>query len=146
MRKSKKGVYKLKNPDKFIPPKDKFMGSYKDGYVLYKSKLEFRSFLYCDLNPVVKKWSLECISIPYIKPTDCKVHRYYPDLYIEFEHKKFLVEIKPWCETQPPKKSKNYQAKLTTYAINQAKFQACSEYCLNNNLGFVILTEKDLGS
>ena len=78
---SYKGWYKLQCPEKFIKPLDEFMESYQDGYILYKSRLEQKFMVYCDINKHVTKFSLEPFAINYIKPTDGKVHRYFIDFF-----------------------------------------------------------------
>jgi len=140
-------------PDKFIEPVDNFMGSFKPGKVQYKSRLELTSFQYCDFNENVKRWSLEPIPIPYVKPTDNQLHRYFVDLYIEFTTgHKFLVEIKSSSETTPPKMPKkralktelNYNKAVITYAVNTAKWEAAKKFATENNMQFTILTEREL--
>lgn len=146
----RQGFYKLMNPAKFKLPVDGFMQSTKmiEGFlcVQYKSGLELKSFKYCDLNPKVVEWSLEPFHIPYLSPVDGKTHRYFPDLWIRFESAVFLVEVKPSAETKMPRKNdKRYGAKLNTYLVNQAKWQAAREFAKAKNCNFCILTEKQLG-
>lgn len=144
----KQGWYQLNFPGKFRPPLDTTMGSYKDGWVQYKSGLELRSFKYCDLNPKVVEWSLEPFAIGYLSPRDMKVHRYFPDLWLRFETGvNFVVEIKPSSETKMPRKSdKQYARKLETYLVNQAKWEAARNFCKEKGAHFQVLTEKVLGS
>ena len=157
---AKKGWMKVLNKNKFIMQTNEsksVMNSIrlKDGEVEvnYKSSLEFKAFRYCDMNKYIKKWSLEPFSIQYYKPTTKKFHRYFVDLYIEFENsQKFLVEVKSSGETVEPKKPSkktqkailNYQKALQTYIINQAKWKAATEFAESNNMRFIILTEKEL--
>lgn len=150
---SYKGWYQLLNPTKFIRPIDEHMGSYKNGSINYKSRLELHAFKYADFNKHVKNWSIEPFAIQYIKPTDGKPHRYYVDMFLEFTSgDKFIVEIKSKGETQLPKppikpneKSiRRYQEALTTYTINQAKWAAATEFAKSNKIRFIILTEDEL--
>ena len=130
------------------------MGSFNESNdtVAYKSSLELKALQYCDLNPKVEKFSLEPFAINYIKLTDNKVHRYYPDMLVKFSTKTFVVEIKSSQETIPPKMPKsqttksirNYQKAMQTYAINQAKWKAAIKFCESRDLTFMILTEKHL--
>jgi len=152
--KSKKGWYKLVHPEKFLKVLDETMQSSKDGYVQYKSSLELKFLRYCDLNKYIKNFSLEPFPIPYVKPTDGKVHRYYIDFYVEFiTGHKVLIEIKSYNETVKPQKPnkltpKNIQSfneALQTYIINLAKWKACKEFADNKGLKFMILTENELG-
>lgn len=149
-----KGWYELVNPIKFTKPLDEHMKSYKDGFINFKSSLELKAFRYADYNKHVTKWSIEPFPIYYVKPTDGKKHRYYIDLFLEFSSgHKFLVEVKSKSETKPPRKPgkktekaiMNYQRKLQTYAINQAKWKAATEFAARNNMKFIILTENELG-
>lgn len=123
------------------------------GSVEYKSNLELQSFKYCDFNKHVKYWSAEPFYIPYVKPTTQKIHRYFPDLFIEFQTgAKFLVEVKHSKETKIPKKPKklttkserNYNKAMQTFLINTAKWESAKEYCAKNGLNFIILTENEL--
>jgi len=146
--------YVLKNPEKFIKPKDNYMKSYNEStnQVLAKSNLELKTFIYFDISESTTKWSLEPFAIKYISPKDNKIHRYYPDCFVEIKNVKFLVEIKSSNETKPPKKPKNitvkskrnYNKALQTFAINQAKWKAAKEFCDTNKLRFIIVTEKQL--
>jgi hypothetical protein len=123
------------------------------GCVEYKSGLELKAFQFCDNNPKIKSWACEPFAIKYIKPTDNKYHRYYPDLLVTFETgHTFLIEIKSSGETVPPKKPKkltpkserNYKKAITTYAINSAKWKAAGAFCEEKEIKFIFLTEKQL--
>ena len=64
---------------------------------------------YCDNNEHILEWGSEEIVIPYRCPTDGRVHRYYPDFYVKLRDKdnvlkKYIIEIKPRKQTEPPKK------------------------------------------
>lgn len=152
-KKAKQGWYELVNPEKFVMPMDEHMKSYKDGFLNYKSGLELTAIRYCDFNKHVVKFSLEPFAIKYFKPETGKTHRYYIDLFIEFSNReRFLVEVKSYGETIPPKKPRkktqkalmNYQKALITYSTNQAKWNAAREFAKKNNLKFIILTENEL--
>jgi hypothetical protein len=61
-----------------------------------------------------------------------------------------VVEIKPAKDlkeppTNPPKRTKSWAYSVKTWAVNQAKWKACREYCSDRNWEFRIFTEKDLG-
>lgn len=151
--KNKTGWYNVINKEKIIIPLDEHMGSFKNGYFKYKSSLELIALKYFDTNPNIVKFSLEPFHIKYIKPTDGKIHRYYIDFYIEFSSgEKFLVEVKPFSQIIPPKKSKkntekslrNFKKAQMTWKINSAKWAAAGEYCSKNNMRFIFLTEKEL--
>ena len=154
--KSHKGWYRLLYPEKFIRQLDETMNSMKitkDGiFIEYKSSLELKFIRYCEMNSNITKYSLEPFPIQYIKPTDGQFHRYYIDFFVEFKNgAKFLVEIKPYSQTKPPKVSSKRQMlteslkkKMDTYLINQAKWDAARKFCFNNGMSFIVLTEKEL--
>ena len=146
MAKFKQGSYTVIN-------KSKYIGNVSSVY--YRSSWEQRVFLYMDISPNILKWSSEEISIPYIKPTDNKPHRYFPDLYAEVltstGAKKFLIEIKPTKDTEiykPKKTTSKSQQRIVesaiTVAINEAKWDAAREWCKINSITFMIWTEKEL--
>lgn len=132
-------------------PKSKF----KDGYFpkdkcskyvsvnnepcIYRSSLEFKTFLWCENSPNVKKWASEPFSIPYFLKNDKGVVRkrnYNIDLIIEFvDGRLWFVEIKPYELT-----------KIGSYGfeMNQAKWNASLEWCKEQefDIEFKIITEK----
>jgi hypothetical protein len=60
----------------------------------------------------------------------------------------YIIEVKPECQTQPPKqtkKTKKYLQESYTYIVNQQKWKAADEFCQERGWKFQILTEKDLG-
>lgn len=152
---AKRGWYKLLNPLKFIKPQDRYMKSFNEssGEIEFKSSLELKAMKYCDYNKFITKWSVEPFHIKYLKPCDGKYHRYYIDFFIEFNSKdKFLVEIKSYSETIPPKipsrKTEkamiNYKKALETFQTNTAKWEAAKEFCKERGMKFLILTENEL--
>jgi hypothetical protein len=114
------------------------------GRIIYRSSWERIAFKWVDTSPDVLKWSSEEIIVPYISPMDNKVHRYYPDMWIQTKNETFLVEIKPEKETKCPKKGKYFENRIRTYAINKAKWKAANEYAKNKGWSFKIITEKTL--
>jgi len=132
------GYYTLKNPHKYIgdPSKVRYMSSYE---------LEMHKFL--DNNERVLHWGSEEIAIPYIKPTDGKVHKYYVDYFVEYINKdgeivKELIEVKPFKETHKPRKQNLYEQ--ITFAINVAKWQAATLFAKQQGWKFRIITEKSI--
>lgn len=151
----KQGWYKLKNPERFIPPRDRHMQSFNEstGCIQHKSGMELKAFRLVDRSPGVFLFSVEPFPIRYVKPTDGREHRYYVDLYIEFvDGRRFIVEVKPLSQITPPKEPRNLTRKsmarhkkaMETYAINFAKWRAAREFARANGLVFDFLTEKDL--
>jgi len=157
MYNNKKGWYLVKNPDKFIKPLDEHMKSYnKDNNgtrIKYRSGIELKAFIYADNNDSVIKFSIEPFHVKYLKPTDGKIHRYFIDMFLEFNTgDKFIVEVKSSSETKPPRRPKkmttntikNYKRACNTYSVNLAKWNAAKEFALQNGFRFIILTEKEL--
>jgi len=141
IKKYKQGIFKPKNKDKFIGEQ-----------AIYRSGLELKFMRFCDNNPNVLKWGSENVIVPYISPFDGRTHRYYVDNFVVIKEgnkiKKYLIEIKPSRQTQPP--STKYKNKLhmlyeyATYVKNQAKWASAREFCKKKDLEFLILTEKSL--
>lgn len=151
-RKYRQGKYLLQNSDKYI-------GTLP---ILYRSSWEFAFCKWCDTNEKVKRWSAEGLEIPYQilnKEQKLENHRYYPDFYVEMtqnddleKYERYLIEIKPKSETQPPKQPQkqtlkmleNYEYALKTYRKNLHKWAFTKEWCERRNIKFVIITEDDL--
>ena len=138
----RQGVYKPVNPHKY------------DGatFPRYLSSWELKFFKWCDRNPNVVKWSSENVCIPYISPVDGKMHRYYVDNVVHIKDGdsiiKYLIEIKPHKQTQPPKSHGNKKRttvvyEQATWSINQAKWAAAKTWADKNKYIFQIVTEKD---
>lgn len=139
-----KGYYTPKHPDKYV-------GNLKAKKIVYRSSWELDFCKFLDFNKNVIRWGSEEIAIPYIKPTDKRIHKYYPDFWVEYIDKdghviQEIIEIKPSTQVAPPstvgKKPKQQLYEQLTYAINVAKWKACSEFCKKNGLKFRIITEQ----
>ena len=136
----------------FIPlnPK-KYAGDISN--IVYRSSWELRTFQWADLNDSVIQWSSEETIIPYVCQTDNRLHRYFVDMKIKIKGidgtiKDYVVEIKPYAQTMPPKfpgkQTKRYLQEVETFIKNQSKWKAAKEYAKERNMQFVILTEKEL--
>ena len=104
---------------------------------------------WCDITPSVVEWGSEEIFIPYVSPADGKVHRYFPDFYVNIKGRgRYIVEVKPFYQTQEPKtqkrNTKKYINEVVTYAVNKAKWKAAEEFCNDNSMQFMLITEKEL--
>lgn len=139
------GKYTPKSPEKYEGDPTQ---------IIYRSSWELKFFNWCDSNPAVLKWSSEETVIPYLCPTDNRIHRYFVDAKIKVKDKTgslktYLVEIKPDRQTRPPevpkRKTKQYISEVMTWGKNEAKWKAAREYCKDRKMEFVILTEYDLG-
>ena len=136
------GFYILKHPEKYFGDPNK---------VRYMSSWELEAHKFLDNDPRVIKWSSETIAIPYLKPTDRRVHKYYPDYFVQYKDAKGkihneIIEVKPYRETRPPK-SKSTKTRIQediTWAINLAKWSAAQKYCNKYGIRFRLLTEKEI--
>jgi len=140
--------------------KSKYKPSYPEKYqgnpnnIICRSSWERKMCRWCDLNKNIISWASEEFSIPYVSPVDNRVHRYYPDYLIKVKEstgkiKTYVIEVKPKKQTTPPKKqkrqTKSYLYECQMYAVNQAKWKAAKEFCLDNGVEFKIITENELG-
>jgi DNA-directed RNA polymerase subunit RPC12/RpoP len=59
------------------------------------------------------------------------------------------LEIKPKKQTVPPEQrkrvTKQYIQEVATWGVNQAKWKAAQDYCLDRGWNFRIITEDHLG-
>jgi len=141
MAKFKQGYFTPKNPDKYIGNIDK---------IAYRSSWELNLHNFFDNNTKIIRWGSEIICIPYLKPTDNKIHRYYPDYYVEYlnasgELIKEVIELKPLSQIKPPTsrgKSRIYEQ--LTYAVNMAKWDYAKRWCDQNNIKWRIISEKSV--
>lgn len=107
-----------------------------------------------DRTPQVVEWSSEDIRVPYIKPTDGKVHHYYLDFYMKLRDKrgvdhKYIIEIKPYKQTIPPKPHGNKKPstilyETRQYAINTSKWKSAKKWAESHKMKFIIITDKDI--
>jgi hypothetical protein len=124
--------------------KEKYCGDYTK--IKYRSLWERNTFRWLDAHPNVKRWSSEEVIINYRWQVDKKIHRYYVDLYIEWNNgDEVIVEIKPKKETAPPKmpkrKTKKYINEVTTYIKNSDKWKAANRYAQARGWRFEIWHE-----
>lgn len=135
------GLFTPRNPHKYIgdPTKIRYMSSYE---------LETHKFF--DGNERVLRWSSEEIAIPYLKPTDRKMHKYYPDYWVEYINKdgevvQEIIEVKPASQTRVPRaNSKHKVYEQLTLAVNVAKWQAAQAFCESKGWKFRIITERSI--
>jgi len=121
--------------------------------IVYRSSWELIVLKWMDVSSTVVKYSSEEIIIPYISNVDGKSHRYFPDMKATFKQKDgslktFLIEIKPYTQTIPPKNNKNKRIlmeQLATYEVNQNKWEAARKYCKDRGYEFMIITEYEIG-
>lgn len=142
--KFKQGFFRPKYPSKYRGDANN---------IVYRSGWEKRVMESLDDNINVISWASEEIIIPYVSPVDNKVHRYFPDFYVEARAadgtiKVMLLEVKPNAQTQVPKASqrrtKRFINEVVTYGINQAKWEAASKFCQTKGWEFKLITENEL--
>jgi len=139
------GVFIPKHPEKYKGTQP----------IVYRSNPERRLMIFADNSSRIAYWQSESVPIPYIKPTDGKIHRYYIDFTFYFQENdgklsKYLIEYKPFNQTQlpvktPRKRDRTFLMEQMNYAVNQAKWKAAREFAQANGMKFLVITEKELG-
>ena len=126
--------------------------------IIFRSGWERKFMLMLDTNSAIIEWASEELKIPYRSPLDKRRHFYYPDFLFTAQQKDgstgiYLVEIKPWKQTLPPtrktkdgkkRSGKKFIREVSTYAVNEAKFNAAQALCKKNGWQWQILTEKNI--
>jgi hypothetical protein len=139
------GKFNPKNPQKYI-------GDYNN--IVYRSSWECKVMDWLDRNDNIISWASEELIIPYLSPADNKYHRYFPDFLVKAKtrdgkFKTILIEVKPKRQTLPPepkkRMTKQYINEVVTYGVNQAKWKAAQEFCLDRGWEFKVMTEEHLG-
>ena len=139
------GKYIVRHPEKYL-------GDHSN--VIYRSSWELKFLSWCDNNDSVVGFASEEIIIPYKSPVDGKYHRYFVDCLVKVKDKNgiiktHLIEIKPKKQTMEPEKkkrvTKQYIQEVVTWGVNQAKWKAATEYCLDRGWEFKLITEDHLG-
>jgi hypothetical protein len=121
--------------------------------IIMRSSWETKFAIWCDKNPSILKWSSEETIVPYVSPVDNKAHRYFIDFKIQVKSntgsvKTYLIEIKPYSQTQPPvssRKTKRFIQEVMTWGVNEAKWKAANNFAKDRGWEFMILTETHLG-
>lgn len=140
-REFKQGIYKPTYKEKCVNKEP----------VVYRSMLECRAMRFFDNSPNVLKWGSETVIIPYKKMD--RMARYFVDIYAEMkigeEVKKFLIEIKPFSQTQKPipnnrKKKSTILYESLQWAINSAKWEAAEKFAKLKGMTFLVITEKNI--
>jgi len=139
------GLFKPRNPQKYIGDPTN---------IVYRSSWEAKVMHWLDNNDDIINWASEELIVPYISPADGKRHRYFPDFLVKIRTKEgklktMMLEVKPKKQTLPPeprqRMTKQYVNEVVTYGVNQAKWKAANEYCLDRGWEFKVLTEEHLG-
>jgi len=132
------GIYKIKNPEKYV-------GNHAPRY---RSSWEHTFMMFCDNNPSIQQWSSESVKIPYRDPLTGRQTVYVPDFLIVYLDKNLrkhaeLVEIKPANQMLKERVGKNVYNQAQ-YVKNMAKWQAAGEWARNQGLKFRVINEQDL--
>lgn len=139
------GRFTPSNPQKYI-------GDYNN--IIYRSSWEVKVMNWLDKNPDILSWASEELIIPYKSPVDGQWHRYFPDFLVKMRTrdgrlKTMLLEVKPKKQSVPPelrkRVTKQYITEVATWGVNQAKWKAATEFCLDRGWEFKVLTEEHLG-
>ena len=142
------------NPDKhslYIPKNpEKYLGK---GQIVTRSSWEMDTCRFLDLNDKVLSWASEPGEIQYFDTGSGKKRRYFPDYLVKIKNgdnvTTYLVEVKPFVQTQPPKFTKrknkiNYLNEQKTFATNISKWKAAKAFCIKRGWKFLIITEREL--
>jgi hypothetical protein len=143
--KTLKGKYRPKNPKKYKGD---------PGEIYYRSSWEKVFCEWCDGSEQIISWQSEEKRIRYYDPVRKKTRTYYPDFYIKYKRHdgiivEEIIEVKPKKQVvgpppNPKRKSKAWLTEVYTYATNQAKWKAATEWCEDRGMNFRIITEKEL--
>jgi hypothetical protein len=132
------GWYTPRNPHKYVGNLEK---------IRYMSSYELETHQFFDNNKRVLRWSSEPIAIPYLKPTDGRVHKYLPDYWVEYVTKdgevvQEIIEVKPKSQTKKPRAGAKYSVyEQLTFAVNMAKWEAAKAFCQAQGMKFHLITE-----
>ena len=132
------GVYKLKNPEKYIG-----LGSPR-----YRSSWEMAVMKMCDENPAIQQWASESVKIPYRDPLTGKHTVYVPDFlvhYVDAQQKKHteLWEIKPRNQTLIEEVGKN-PYNQAQFIKNMAKWEVARQWARKHSLVFRVISEDQI--
>lgn len=132
------GIFKLKNPEKYVGIKTP----------KYRSSWEFVFMKTCDENPYIEQWASESIKIPYKDPLSGRPTVYVPDFFIVYTDKKNvkhaeIVEVKP-AKHQLLEKVGRDPVNQLHYVKNMAKWEAARAWCKQKGITFRIVNENDL--
>jgi hypothetical protein len=139
------GLFKPKHPEKYVGDPTN---------IVYRSSWEVKVMSWLDNNDSIITWASEELHIPYISPVDNRWHRYFPDFLVKYRTKDnklstMMLEVKPKKQTAQPelqkRKTKQFINEVKTWGVNQAKWKAANEYCLDRGWEFKLITEDHLG-
>ena len=151
-------LFQIKNMYPYLKNPQKYLSENKQ--ITARSGWEISMICdFLDKHSSVLAWNSESVIIPYQCPVRAMSwHRYFMDFWMQVlevdgAKKEYLIEVKPFIETQKPsipkKRNKSYITRCETYMKNQAKWAATRAYTtqqrkLGRNIEFVIMTEKGI--
>jgi len=135
-----KGIYQVKNPEKYVGSKMPYC----------RSSWETTFCMFCDNNPSIQQWASEPVKIPYRDPLTGKPTVYVPDFLISYIDKNMkkhaeLIEIKPANQMLIEKVGKNAYNQAQ-YVKNMAKWAAANKWAQQQGLKFRVINEHDIFS
>ena len=138
----KQGYFTPKHPEKYVGNVNK---------IRYMSSWELQTNNFLDGNPNVLQWASEEIAIQYIKPTDNRIHKYYPDYWVKYVNNagqvvQEILEIKPaqQCKQSRSRNPKTRLYESLTFAVNTAKWEAAQKWCKDHGMVFRLVTETSI--
>ena len=115
----------------------------KHDNIIYRSSYEKKFIYFLENNDNIKYWGSECFHIPYYSVLDKKIHKYYPDYFIELQNGTcIVVEVKPYNQTHKPINENSWT--FHEYIKNMCKWKATKEFCEAKGYLFRIITEKTI--
>ena len=140
------GIFTPRNPKKYLGDPTN---------IVYRSLWERKLMVMLDEREDVIAWGSEELKLPYRSPLDNRIHHYYPDMIAKMKKADGstfirMIEVKPLKETMPPikpkerKTSKRYIREVSTYLVNQAKWNAAEAFCQDRGWEFTKITEEQL--
>ena len=141
---SYKGKFKPKHPSKYKGDPTN---------IIYRSLWERRLMSYLDDHKDILQWSSEEFCIVYRSPVDSRLHRYFPDFWVKKRDMNgkiniSVIEVKPKAQckrpVKDPKHPRRYLKQVKTFAINEAKWEAATDFCKDRRWQFQIMTEDNL--
>ncbi|VVC05199.1 Uncharacterised protein [uncultured archaeon] len=137
MNKFAKGIYQIKNREKYI-------GRHTP---CFRSSWEHSFMRFLDGTTAILQWASEPFAIPYYDPLNHRHRRYFPDFFIVYvdrngEKHAELIEIKPMAQTGA-RKTRSKRNQLAAI-INNAKWQAALQWGAKNGCAFRLITEEQM--
>ena len=123
--------------------------------IISRSRLETKFMQWCDFNQNVINWGSESFIVMYVDASrNNTIHKYFIDFNVTIRETngkltKYLIEIKPYSQTRPPKLTKrtnpeSYKKRMMEYIRNCCKWKAASALAEKMGIKFLVITEKNL--